>query len=181
MNKGIFKFGALILIIILLVICLGNRELNYFNEFPYNYEGYRDSEFCNDHTAFIFKYPKNWIVKEIQISKSSQAHEIDLGLGGVELYLDANSERPILQIYRNADHFYGVYNRNFEQVDSIVVNNEKIADIWMEKENEAYIKICATYRDTFEGANLFLEKDIFNNYKEEIFTILSSIRFYNIY
>lgn len=51
----------------------------------------------------------------------------------------------------------------------------------MEKENKDYINICITYRDTFEGASLFLDKDIYDNYKEEIFTILSSIRFYDIY
>lgn len=165
----------------MLVICLKNKELDYFNNYPYNYEGYKDSQFSNDNTAFIFKYPENWIVKEIQIRKGSQTHESQLELGGVEVYLDANSERPILEIYRNASHFHGVYNNSFEQMDSIVIDSEKIANTWIEKENEAYINICVTYRDTFEGASLFLERDIFNNYKEEIFTILSSIRFYDIY
>lgn len=117
----------------------------------------------------------------MEIREDSQTREVDLELGGVEIYLDANSEIPILEIYRNANHFYGVYNEDFEQMDPIVVGKEKIADIWIEKENETYIDIYVTYRDTFEGASLFLERDTFNTYKEEIFTILSSIRFYNVY
>lgn len=166
---------------ILLVICLKNRESDYLNDYPYNYEGYTDSQFSNDDTSFVFKYPENWVVKEMPIMKGSQAREANRELGGVKVYLDMNSKRPILAIYRNASHFYGVYDGSFEQMDPIIIDNEKIADIWMEKENETYINICVTYRDTFEGASLFLEKDIYNNYKEEICTILSSIRFYNIY
>lgn len=180
-NKKSLQVGILFFIIILLIISLKNEDSDYFNNYPYNYEGYKNSQFSNDYTAFIFKYPKNWIVKEMEIRKGSQTCEADSELGGVEVYFDANSERPILEIYRNSSHFHGVYDGSFEKKDPILIDNEKIADIWMEKENKAYINICVTYRDTYEGASLFVEKDIYDNYKEEIFTILSSIKFYDIY
>lgn len=100
-NKRKLQIGISFFIIVLLIIGLKNDNLDYFNNYPYNYEGYKNSQFSNDDTAFIFKYPENWIVKEMQIKKGSQTCEADPELGGVEVYFDANSERPILEIYRN--------------------------------------------------------------------------------
>ncbi len=163
------------------IISFKKEDLDYFNNYPYNYDGYKNFQFSNEDTSFIFKHPENWLVKEMQIRKGSQTCEANPELGGVEVYADADSERPILAIYRNSSHFYGVHDRSFERKSPILIDNEKLADIWMEKENKNYINICVTYRDTYEGASLFLEKDIYDTYKEEIFTILSSIRFYDIY
>lgn len=179
MVRKLCKISIILLLLVSLVFYFENKEVDYINNYPYNYKGYNDYEFRNEHTAFRFKYPFNSIVREIKRRGGDDIREGDPELGGVEIYLNADSNRPILKIYENVSHFHGVFNRTFDKTGSLIIDNEKIADIWTDKENQEYINMCVTYRNTYEGASLLLEKDVFNKYKKEIFTILSSIRFYD--
>lgn len=174
MNK---KF--IILLVILLIVTPGiylrSNEVDYTNNYPYNYEGYNDYEFINEHTKFKLKYPRDWIIKEIERWSGDKTREANPQLGGVEIYLDSDIERAILEIYKNVSHLPGVFDTGYEYTGSIIIDNEKIADIRIGEGIPSYISMCVTYRNTYEGAILFLEKDVFNEYEEEIYTILSSI------
>lgn len=178
--------------------------MDYTNNYPYNYEGYSTYKFSNENTEFSFRYPKNWIVKEMKRWSGDETQEGDPALGGVRIYLEADSEKPIIEIYSCVSHLFEFSHSLFEQSTPLIIDNEKTADIWMctsaedrsanrkwtkegdwiymgsesEKENETHIIMYATYRNTYEGASLFLEKDVFNKHKKEIYTIISSIRFY---
>lgn len=177
MNKRGLRIGLLALLIIFIIAFSNNIKADYSNNYPFNYEDYNDYEFSNEDIMIRLKYPKDWIVKDMKIRKGSEIQEADPELGGVEIYANANSERPVLWIYKNISHMPGVFDERFEQTGSIVADNEKIADIWTEEDTHSDINMTITYRDTYEGAIIYLDKKIFKKYEKEIYAILSSVIF----
>jgi len=145
------------------------------SDYTYNYEGYYDYTYSFSKYGFSFKYPEAWIVDELP-SYLPTAKKEGSPDWGVNVYIEGDKENKISILGS-----YSSYSpTNFSKIKEFIIDDKGIGYLYI-GEYDGKVNILVLYNKSiqkgYQNAVVFVNKDFYQQHKNEIWHILGSVKY----
>ncbi len=165
------KKKLLVLLLLVPILTMTSCKMEEYSKYTFHYEYVTGKQY------FSFEYPRNWEVKEDQVSKGNELLDGTPDFG-VTIYMDSDKDNNIYIFEGISPNMYR--DKTYLEED-FIVDGTKRGKIYSKEDNDTIYKLI-TFDDkgsnhAYRFSHIRAEKKFYNKNKKRINKVLESINF----